>query len=225
MKWIKWGLGAAGALIAGGALTFAVLAAGGTASAQEGPAGAASRFAELLAQRLGISPEQLKTAVTDARNQLIDEMLASGQITQAQAERMRSAPIGEGLGFPGRAIGAKAVRLAVDVVQITARVSNISVETVRAELQQGKSLAQIAAERGVSREALKNAITAEHRAQLQSKVAAGEITQAQANQMLERLSQHIDQLIDRPGLGKAFGGPRGPRGGAPSARPTPSSSQ
>jgi uncharacterized protein YidB (DUF937 family) len=221
MKWIKWGFGAAGALLAGGALTFAVLATGGAASAEEGPGAMASRFVELLAQRLGISTEQLKAAGTEARNQLIDEMLAAGEITQAQADRMKSAEFGEGFGFHFHGGPGKGVRLAVDAVQTTATLTNLSVDAVRQELQQGKSLAQIAGEHGVSRDSLKAAIISELTASLQAKVASGEITQALADQMLARVSEHVDELIDRTGFGPTGSGEqRGfRRGMGPGAAP------
>jgi hypothetical protein len=201
MKWMKWGAAAAGAVLAGGALTFAVLATGGAASAEERPGGMASRFVELLAQRLGISVEELKDATTDARNQLIDGLLASGEITQAQADRMKSAEPGFGLGFHAPGVHARAIGFAVNAVDITAELSNVSVETVRDGLEQGKSLAQIAGEHGVSRDALKAAIIDAHEAHLADKVASGDITQAQADRILEGLSEHIDQLIDRTGFG------------------------
>jgi hypothetical protein len=229
MKWMKWGLGAAAALLAGGALTFAVLAIGGTASAQEGPGANGSRFVELLAQKLGISVDQLKTASTDARNQLVDELLAAGTITQAQADKMKSADIGAGFGFhiggrggPG-AFGVRGVKLAVDVAQITADLSKISIDVVKQELQQGKSFAQIAAEHGSSRDALKSAVIAAHTKALQERVASGQITQAQADKMAAELSEHVDQLIDHTG---GFAGPRGMKGGMrPGVVPTPSSTQ
>lgn len=229
MKWMKWGLGAGAALLAGGALTFAVLAIGGTASAQEGPGSNGPRFLELLAQKLGVSVDQLKAAGTDARNQLVDELLATGTITQAQADKIKSADIGAGFGFhmggrggPG-AFGVRGVKLAVDVAQITADLSKISVDVVKQELQQGKSFAQIAAEHGSSRDALKSAVIAAHTKALQDRVNSGEITQAQADQIAQNLSERVDQLIDHTG---GVHGPRGMKGGmGPATTPTPSSTQ
>jgi len=222
MKWMKWGMGGAAALLAGAALTFAVLAVGGTASAEEGPSGMASRFADLLAQKLGISTDQLKSASTAARNQLADELLAAGTITQAQADRIKAADIGSVFAFRGGGPGGPGgrgmhSRIAVNVAEITAKLGNISVDTVRQELKQGKSFAQIAAERGVSRETLKNAVIAAEKAALQAKVANGALTQAQADQIAQNLSAHVDQMIDHTGGGHMDGAGR--RGPHPSGTP------
>ncbi len=204
MKWMKWGLGAAGALLAGGALTFAVLGVTGTAQAEEGGGGNASRFQELLAQQLGISLDQLKNAETNARNQYADELAAAGTITADQAAKIKAGDLGDVVRFfahgggPGGAAGVR-VRVEVNAVEVTAKASGIGVDVVRQELMQGKSLAQIAAEHGVSRDALKNAIAAAQKSALQDQVAKGTLTQLQADKISSELASHIDQIVDRAG--------------------------
>lgn len=196
MKWLKVGLVAAGAVLAGATLTFAVLALGGTAQAQQGPGEKASRFLELLAQQLGIGTDQLKNAATNARNQLVDELVASGDLTQAQADKIKSSEqvFGGFMGPPFHIRGG--VHAFVNVAEITANVSGISLETLKNEMQQGKSFAQIASEHGVSRDALKNAITNAQKTQLQNAVSNGKLTQQQADQISQNLAEHLDQMID-----------------------------
>ena len=198
MKGMKWGLGAAGAILAAGALILAVAAVAGTAQAEE--PGKVSRLQEILAQKLGISVDQLRTAETTARNQLADELLAAGKITQAQADKIKGSELGSGLArLRGAAHGGRGMKIAVNAVEVTAKVSNVTVETVKQELVQGKSLAQIAGEHGVGRDALKAAIAAAQKTALQEAVGAGKITQAHADQMTQKLSEHLDQLIDHTG--------------------------
>jgi len=215
MKWVRIGLAVAGAVLAGGAVTFAVLTSGGTAQAQgPGDQTTASRLQELLAQQLGISVDQLQTAETNAKNQLADELLAQGKITQQQHDRITNASLGSIFGALAKRFDDRAEARAgafVDAAKVTANVSHVDVATVRSELAQGKSLAQIAEEHGVSRDALKAAITAALNQQLQAAVSSGKITQATADQVSQRFADHLDALIDHTGLPGRHG-PRGMQG-------------
>jgi predicted DNA-binding protein (UPF0251 family) len=204
MKWVRIGLAVAGAVLAGGAVTFAVLTSGGAAQAQgPGDETTASRFQELLAQQLGISVDQLQTAATNAKNQLADELLAQGKITQQQHDRITSASLGGIFGALAKRFDVRAgVRAGafVDAAKVTADVSHVDVATVRSELEQGKSLAQIAEEHGVSRDALKAAITNALNQQLKAAVSSGKITQATADQVAQRFTNNLDALIDHTGV-------------------------
>ena len=89
-------------------------------------------------------------------------------------------------------------------------------------LQSGKTLAQIATEKGKTRDDLKAYLTSQEKTRLASAVTDGKLTQAQADQRLADLSSRLDEMIDRTG---PAGGPRGmgPRGaggtpGTPTAR-------
>ena len=204
MKMTRLGLAALAAAFAAGAIAFGVVAQRGTANADE-PNGNASRLQEILAQKLGISVDALVAAEKGARDQLVDELLAAGRITQAQADRMKSAEPGDmlGRGFGARMAGA---RVHVDVGQITADLSHIDLATLRSELQQGKSFAQVAQEHGVSRDALKKAITDAVTSQLKDQVSKGSLTQAQADEIAQRFAANLDDMIDHAhGVGGGFG--------------------
>lgn len=77
-----------------------------------------------------------------------------------------------------------------------AEVIGIDVETLRTELQAGKSLAQIGEAHGVSRDALKTGIVNKINNQLAQAVVDGKITEAQKTEMLTRVNEHIDQMLD-----------------------------
>jgi hypothetical protein len=208
MKWTRLGLGAVGALVAGGALTFAVLSHGGTASA-DSPTGAVSRIQEILAQKLGISVDALTNAEKATRDQYADELVAAGKITQAQADKIKSSGLKGllgGIAHLGARRAAAGVKVEVDVARVTANVSHIDLATVKSELQSGKSFAQIASEHGVGRDALKQAITSTEKTQLQTAVTNGKLTQAQADNIAQRLAANLDSLIDRAGMGRHMNG-------------------
>jgi hypothetical protein len=72
-------------------------------------------------------------------------------------------------------------------------------EQLRDALEDDKSLAQIAREQGKSVDGLKQAIRAEAEEKLSEAVAAGRLTEAQKSQMLERLDEHLDELVNATG--------------------------
>src|SRR5438309_1209075 len=78
-------------------------------------------------------------------------------------------------------------------------------------LQSGQTLAQIATEKGKTRDDLKAYLTSQEKTRLAKAVTDGKLTQAQADQRLADLSSRLDEMIDRTG---PAGGPRGmgPRG-------------
>jgi predicted DNA-binding protein (UPF0251 family) len=221
VKFSRLGIGVIAAAAIAAVIGYAVISGRGTASADT-PGGTASRLEELLAQKLGISVEALQAAQKGARDQLADELLAAGTITQAQADRIKSSDVNGGFprafGFGGRA-GGGPMKAEVNVAQITADLSHIDLATLRSELSQGKSLAQVADEHGVSRDTLKNAILAAEKSALSAQVAKGNITQPAADDALQRFSDRVDALIDSTGHVGGLGPMRGHF--KPEVSPTP----
>jgi hypothetical protein len=68
---------------------------------------------------------------------------------------------------------------------------------LRTELRAGKSLAQIATEHGKTVAGLKSVILAAVKARLDKAVASGRLTAAQETTILDRLSAHLDQIVNR----------------------------
>ena len=83
----------------------------------------------------------------------------------------------------------------------------LSADEITAQLKEGKTITEIAAEQGLSEEELQQALYAAMAEKLAQKVADGSITQEQADKMLERMQE-----------GKLFLGPphgKGMKGHAP----------
>jgi hypothetical protein len=72
---------------------------------------------------------------------------------------------------------------------------------LRIELRAGKSLAQIAVAHGKTAAGLKAAILAKVKARLDQAVSSKRLTAAQEQMVLDRLSAHLDQLLDRARAG------------------------
>ena len=88
------------------------------------------------------------------------------------------------------------------------KLAGISPEEVQAERQAGKSAVQIAAEQGVTEEALVDEVLANRSAALDEAVQAGRITQERADFMLDNMTGRITEGLNRTSVG-----PNGPRGG------------
>ena len=177
------------------------------------------------AKRLGVTPSQLSSALKAAIEKQIDAAVADGRITKEQAaelkQRVESGDfplVGIGGppmfdhhgGFgPGPSLDAAASYLGVSETEL------------RAQLESGKSLADLAKAHGESVDGLVDAMVAEERNELDRAVEDGRITRAQETQILSDLRTRIASMVD----GQApqfFGHDRGmgPDDGAPPRGPT-----
>ncbi len=174
-------------------------------------------YLQKIADNLGVDLAALKSAVGKANTDTLDEKVADGSITQERADEMRERLAtgdtffhgrgGPGHGGPGGFGGHH-----IDSEELAA-VFGIEVETLRTEAQT-KSLASIASEHGRTADELKAFLTAEKQATLAEKVAAGTITQAEADEKLAELTAGLDERINE--VHRAGGpGPRGERPAAP----------
>jgi hypothetical protein len=68
---------------------------------------------------------------------------------------------------------------------------------LRAELQSGASIADVAGEQGVSLDAVRAQISSDATAKLSEAVAGGKITQQRADDALARLIEHLDEILNK----------------------------
>ena len=95
-----------------------------------------------------------------------------------------------------------------------AKLLGMTLDQIWAERVQGKTLADLAKEKGVDTQQLVDALVASQKAMLDQAVADNRFTQAQADKWLEWYKQAAAlQLIEPYGPGFGFGGMRGGPGG------------
>ena len=210
-------------LAIGAAAVTALAGAGGTYAATR-DSGAKERDAYFAdaAKRLGVSREKLESALSGAFSDRLDAAVKQGRLTRKQADAIKrrvkergGPPIGGPLlGGPGRfhhkfggplraGLGAAAKYLGLTRAQL------------RERLASGKSLAQVAKDRGKSVDGLEKAIEDAVRARLDKAVSKKRLTEAQERRILANLHDRIDDLVQRtPPRHLGFRG-RGPRGGPP----------
>jgi len=188
------------------------------ASAHDGSDGGvfnfASAFIDNLARRLGIGRDELVGAMRDAANDTIDQALQQGWLTQGQAQRLRDWVAQNEPGFPwgwhkGKAWLAPKVWRGV-LVEAAAQVLGMGTDDLLAQLRQGKSLAQVAQERGMSTDEFKSRLLAQVDQRLAQLVQDGRITQQQADQLRQAIQNRIDAIVNTPGpiCPKPWWGPR-----------------
>ena len=142
---------------------------------------------------LGLDKEAVHQKMKEAHKQELAQKVAAGEITQEQADarlqkakefktKMRNHQMGKGQFKPTPEKMAEALGLNID--------------EVKASLDLGKTMKDILEEKGIDRQAIHQKMKEAHKQELAQKVAAGEITQEQADKKLEKISERKDG--DRP---------------------------
>jgi hypothetical protein len=184
--------GAAG--LAGVAL---LLAGGGTALAGKNDGDKAARCQARIAkiaERRGISVEQLQADVQARLLARVDRALAAGRISDERAaslrERIDDLQLCSDAGRRALRHGARHVLLA------TADYLGLTPAELRAQLH-GTSLAALAVKQGKTVDGLEAAMLAPAEERLAKAVTAGTISQEQADARLARLERLVDRLVHR----------------------------
>ena len=199
--------------IAAGILAVAVAAAQ-TASPTPSPSVTGSpdslrgAYKEELAKQLGISVDQLNTALTNTDLALIDKAVEDGKITQSEADKLKENVNNDTnlWPFPMFRKGVEH-RLKAGLIDEAAKVLGVDQSVITNGLKDGKSLADIANANGMSTDDFKAKLLDQVKTNLDAKVTSGDITQDQADNLYNRLSNNIDDIVTHtPG---DFGGPHG----------------
>lgn len=191
-------LGLAGLLIVGIALAQEPPTSG-TPSALYG------RFVSKLAGILGITEDRLRAAVKQAGEQVVQEEVDTGRLSKEQGDRLRQR-LEQGGPFPfpmpgPRPAGTPVVVDRDQTIQIAAQTLGTSVDDLRAQLGQGKSIADVAKEKGVDPQRIIDARVAKARENVNQMVKDGKLTQAQADQALQSLPDQVKRQVEAKGAG------------------------
>ena len=199
-------------------------------------------FLDKLAGILHLTPAQTQDALKQAQLQTVDQMLADGKITKAQADAMKARiNAGQGLGpiggFGLQGGGFKADRTLMNnlmTAELNAAASalHMSPTDLQNALRSGKSLSALETQQKVTDSAVKAAMKNAAKGVLDSAVKAGTLTQAQADAILSKVGSGLPGLKSRAQKPEqedetAPGGsaPSTPTPGTPTPTPTPSQSQ
>jgi hypothetical protein len=179
---------------------FAALALSAPAVAADGK----PSLVDDVAARLGVTPDKLRAAFKAALTARVDAAVKAGKLTPEQAARLKQRiAAGPGLGIGARKAFAqrqKAFRGRIAKARAHAPVATylgMTRDQLWAELRSGKSLAQIAKEKGKTVDGLVSAMLAPAKAGLAKAVENGRLTKARADAILARLTEGTTKLVQR----------------------------
>jgi hypothetical protein len=185
------------------AAALAVAGGGGAAiAASPGSSPSPKSFFDAVAKHLGISSQKLEDATKAAAIDQVDAALADGGITKAQAEALEARinsgeyPPFFGPFFPGHFHHGPGLPIFGEKLSAAADYLGLTEAQLEDKLANGQSLADVAKAQDKSVDGLEQAILDAAQTNLDQLVEDGELTQAQADEMLSRLKSHIDDLVE-----------------------------
>ena len=191
------------------ALATLLTAAAGTQAAASGPnrgQAATAAFWSDVAHHLGVTPQALQQALKAASLDRVAELKLSGRISQAEAAtltaRIQTGHMHFGV-MPWAARGDAhhahhhGMRLGMTMFTDVAGYLGMTPEALRQQLEQGKTLRQIAKAQGKSVDGLQALMTARLKTRLETRVRSGEMTTAESQRILARFTKHLPRLLDR----------------------------
>jgi hypothetical protein len=183
------------------------------------------------AKRLDVTPQKLRDALGAAEDAQLDQAVKDGALTQAQADaiKARRKQSGRVLGIPGfrgpdgpggpgehgehgRGRPGGPGGGAFDDI---AKALGITQDKLFTQLRAGKSLADIAKANGKTLDDVKAAVKTAVKAKIAQAVKDGDLTQAQADDMLAHLDEHLARLADLGKRGFRLRGGHGHDGAPP----------
>jgi hypothetical protein len=175
-------------------------------------------FLKNFAAKLGVDQDKLDQAYNEAVAATVDQAVKDGKLTQAQADNIKSEnnqgltgakgmnPFGRGFG-PERGLGGKGGFHGDGITTADiATALGMSEADVTSGFQAGKSIADLAKAQNVDLAKVKDALLAAQKARLDKDVAAGSLTQAQADAMYQKLTTSMDTMLNQTGVFSHKGG-------------------
>ena len=169
------------------------------------------------AKQLGVTPGALSDALKTGLKNRVDDAVTSGRLTKEQGDTLKKridsgdVPFlfgffGPGKGRPGFGHGFPAPFAKFEAAATYLGLSESELET---QLGQGKTLAQIAKDRGKSVDGLIDALVAAAEKKIDAAVADGELTKAQGDDLKSGLRDRMTRVVNGAGFGfRRFGFPR-----------------
>lgn len=157
-------------------------------------------FIARVAEKLGVEPLDLTQAVKDTALERVDEALAAGRITDVQAERMRArindgkAPI---FGVGAHRRNERRIDVRAALIDSAAGALGMRGDELRSELKAGKSVADVAEERGVPLGDVKQQILDEATSRVAQAVENGRMSQDRSDEMIAALAARLDKALQR----------------------------
>jgi hypothetical protein len=189
------------AALIGGTIMSAVAAAPTATPAAEpavrAPSAYCTTFRAAFAANLGVSQDEMIAAAKAAIGTAVDGAVSEGKLTADEGTRIKarvSAADADGCSILSGRRGVVA-RAALDVAQhgfaAAATALDMSPTELRAQMRGGATLKDVAAKQGVAYETVTAAVLVAVKADLAKAVAAGQLVQARADRILQRIERRL----------------------------------
>jgi hypothetical protein len=209
-------------------LAVAAFAGAGAAIAANNPTAKEEQKAVIddAAKQLGVEPAKLQSALQTALVNRVEQAVKDGRLTRAQADeviaRIKSGdlPLGGAFGRGGdrgghHGFGKRGGRFG-DTAAAAATYLGVTQAQLQTARQAGKSLSDVAKEKGKTTDGLKAAMLAAVTKAADAAVTAGNLTKVQRDALVAKAPAWLDHEIAETGIrGRRGGGFDGPNGAAP----------
>jgi polyhydroxyalkanoate synthesis regulator phasin len=163
------------------------------------------------ARELGVSPERLTNALKTAMKNRIDEAVEDGRLTQEEGNELKRAIDEEDVPMLGPAFGKRHFGFGFGPglekrhfgphhfghLGVAAEYLGMTEAALREALEEdGKTLAQVARDRNKSVDGLIDALVAQKRERINEAVEDGDLTRAQANEILEDVRRVTADMVN-----------------------------
>ena len=165
------------------------------------------QYLQDLANRLGVAVSTLQQDKLGAAKDVLAQLVKDGKLTQNQANQIKQrleshkACSGSGRVLWGRGVAIQALKQYLPgVATQVAQGLHLTVDQLKAQLQSGKSLSDIAAAQGVSSSQLQTLATNAIQNALTKAVSDGNLTQQQATNIMQMLQKNpgvLNNLLNR----------------------------
>jgi polyhydroxyalkanoate synthesis regulator phasin len=150
-----------------------------------------------VAEQLGVEPAALTAAFKAALKNRVDAAVAAGRLTKEQGEEVKARIDAGDVPFFGLRFGLHHGPFGhVGHLEAAESYLGVTKAQLRDDLATGKTLAQVARERGKSVDGLVEAMTAEAKEHLDDAVAAGRLTRERADSALAHLKARITDFVN-----------------------------
>lgn len=184
--------------IAGGTAALAAVLGGGAAVAatQLSSTEESDAIVKDAAKQLGVSTAKLDAALKQALENRVDAAVAAGTLTQAQGDALKQRIEAGEVPLVGLGPGVGRGRHGFVDFAAAADYLGITEAKLRSSLQAGDALADVAAANGKTAAGLVDALVAAAKADLDEKVAAGDLTAAQRTSILADLETRMQDVVN-----------------------------
>jgi polyhydroxyalkanoate synthesis regulator phasin len=194
--------------VVGAAVAALAVAGGGAAIAATKPWSPEEQSQAVLddaAKQLGVTPSALSDALKNALENRVDEAVADGLLTKEQGAELKKRIESSDVPFPGGPFGyGKPFGFDHGLVlpgpfakfEAAASYLGLTESELESRLARGKTLAQIAKDRGKSVDGLVDALVKAAEKQIDDAVDAGKITKSQADDLRSGLRDRLTRLVN-----------------------------